>query len=350
MAANAKRVFYFDHVQDPVYISMLEARDDVTITRLEHSMSSDEKWGVVKQGHAYQIGSTRDELPVEFQVNDEFLSQVPNLLVVSTNGAGYDTVDVDACTRAGVIAVNQAGGNKEGVAEHVMALVLALSKRISETDRYMRRENGIRRAEFIGNDILGKTIGIIGLGHVGGRVAEICRAAFDMRVLAYDPYLTPDEVHERGAEKVELEQLLAEADYVSINCPRNAETTGLMGEKQFFAMKKTAYFVTTARGGIHDEEALYKALKEKRIAGAGLDVWAKEPPPKDHPLMEFENVLVSPHTAGVTRESRRNIAIIGAEQMAHIFDGYKPPRLLNPEAWPAYAERFHKAFGIAVKE
>lgn len=350
MAANAKRVFYFEHVQDPVYVSMLEARADVTVTRLEHTMPSEEKWSVVKQSHAYQIGSTRDELPVEFQVNDEFLSKVPDLLIVSTNGAGYDTVDVDACTRAGVIAVNQAGGNKEAVAEHVMALVLALSKRISETDRYMRRENDIRRNEFIGNDIHGKTIGIVGLGHVGGRVAEICRAAFDMRVLAYDPYLTPDEVHERGGEKVELDRLLAEADYVSINCPRNAETTGMIGEKQFAAMKKTAYFVTTARGGIHDEDALYGALNEKRIAGAGLDVWAKEPPPKDHPLMEFENVLVSPHTAGVTRESRRNIAIIGAEQMAHIFDGYKPPRLLNPEAWPAYAERFHKAFGIAVKE
>jgi len=350
MAANAKRVFYFEHVQDPIYVSMLEERADVTVTRLEHSMPSEEKWSVVKQSHAYQIGSTRDELPVEFQVNDEFLSKVPNLLIVSTNGAGYDTVDVDACTRAGVIAVNQAGGNKEAVAEHVMALVLALSKRISETDRYMRRENDIRRNEFIGNDILGKTIGIVGLGHVGGRVAEICRAAFNMRVLAYDPYLTADQVTERGAEKVELEQLLAESDYVSINCPRNAETVGMIGDKQFGAMKKTAYFVTTARGGIHDEEALYRALKEKRIAGAGLDVWAKEPPPKDHPLMEFENVLVSPHTAGVTRESRRNIAIIGAEQMAHIFDGYKPPRLLNPEAWPAYAERFKKAFGIAVKE
>ncbi len=221
----------------------------------------------------------------------------------------------------------------------------SLSKRIVETDRRMRRASGIPRNDYIGHEMFGRTVGIVGLGHVGSRLAELCRGLFRMRVLAYDPYLSAEQIAERGAEQTALDTLMSTADFVSINCPRTAETLGMIGTAQFALMQPHAYFVTTARGGIHDERALATALGEKRIAGAGLDVWDKEPPPHDDPLLAFDNVIASPHTAGVTIESRTNMARIAAEQMLDILDGKRPPRILNPEVWPAYCARFERIMG-----
>ena len=256
--------------------------------------------------------------------------------------------NLEDCTRAGVAVVNQAGGNKEGVAEHVMAMLLSLSKRLMLADHAMRRGGDYDRREFMGDDVTGRTIGIVGLGNVGSRVAELCRGLFRMRVLAYDPYLTAETMAARGAEKIDvLEDMLRRADYVSINCPHTKETRGMIGARQYAVMQPHAYFITTARGGIHDEDALAEALRAKIIAGAGLDVWEDEPPPHDHPLLKFDNVLVSPHTAGITRQSRENIAKIAAEQLMGILDGRRPPRLLNPEVWPAYCERFERIMGFA---
>jgi D-3-phosphoglycerate dehydrogenase len=167
-----------------------------------------------------------------------------------------------------------------------------------------------------------------------------------MNVLACDPYLSATEMAERGGEKVELDQLLSRADYVSISCPLTKESRGMIGAREFALMQPHAYFITTARGFIHDEAALEQALRGKRIAGAGLDVWAKEPPPPDHPLLQFDNVLASPHTAGVTREARENMGRIAAEQMLDTLDGKRPPRIINPEVWPDYARRFGRTFGF----
>jgi D-3-phosphoglycerate dehydrogenase len=199
----------------------------------------------------------------------------------------------------------------------------------------------------MGGEIQGKTIGIVGLGNVGRRIAALCNGLFGMKVLAYDPYLSADEMAARGGEKVELDELLRRSDYVSISCPLNKETRGMIGARQFALMQPHAYFITTARGFIHDEAALFEALRDKRIAGAGLDVWAKEPPPPDHPLLQFDNVVASPHTAGVTREARENMGRIAAEQMLDTLDGKRPPRIINPEVWPAYAKRFERTFGFA---
>jgi D-3-phosphoglycerate dehydrogenase len=347
MAPNTKRVFYVNAVAAPVYLEILGRRPDVHIDKLMNDTPGPVADPVLAQAHAFQIGSSRQELAPKYHGTAALLARCPNLLVLSTNGAGYDTVNLDDATAAGVVVVNQAGGNREGVAEHVLAMMLALSKRIMETDHSMRRgEQGPRR-DFMGNDVQGRTIGIIGIGHVGSRVAELCRGLFHMRVLAYDPYLSTAQIAERGAEKTEtLDDLLRQADYVSVNCPHTAETRGMVGAAQYALMQKHAYFITTARGGIHDEAALAEALRNKQIAGAGLDVWEEEPPAADHPLLAFDNVLVSPHTAGITRQSRHNIAKIAAEQMLAILDGKRPPRLLNPEVWPAYCERFAKVLGF----
>jgi D-3-phosphoglycerate dehydrogenase len=347
MAPNTKRVFYVNAVSAQVYIDILGGRPDVQLDKLVNDSPRDVADPILAQAHAYQIGSSRQELAMKYQGYTPLLQRCPNLVVLSTNGAGFDTVNLEDATAAGVAVVNQAGGNKEGVAEHVMAMMLSLSKRIMLTDHAMRAGGDYNRRDFMGDDVLGRTIGIIGLGNVGARVAELCRGLFQMRVLAYDPHLTAEQITARGAEKVAtLEEMLRQADYVSVNCPHTAETRMMMGAAQFAMMQPHAYFITTARGGIHDEDALATALTAKQIAGAGLDVWEEEPPAPSHPLLKFNNVLVSPHTAGITRQSRHNIAKIAAEQMLDILDGKRPPRLLNPEVWPAYQDRFARILGF----
>ena len=347
MPANTKRVFYVKYLAHTIFAELLGTRPDIRLDRLENESSEQSAAPILAAAHAFQIGSARDEVARTYHVDRHFLERAPNLLIVSCNGAGYDTVDVKSCSEAGVLVLNQAGGNRQSVAEHVLAMLLTLSKRIIEADRRMRREDGLDRNTFIGTEAYGKTIGIVGLGHVGSRIAELTRGLFGMQVLAYDPYLSADEMAGRGAEKVELDGLLRRADYVSVNCPLTEESRGMLGAKQFALMQPHAIFITTCRGFIHDEAALAEALRNKAIAGAGLDVWTKEPPPTDHPLLQFDNVLVSPHTAGITKEARANMGKIAALQLIDALDGKRPPRIVNPEVWPLYARRFAQGLGSA---
>jgi D-3-phosphoglycerate dehydrogenase / 2-oxoglutarate reductase len=347
MAVNAIRVFYVKRFFHPIFAEILARRPNLILEKLENHTPDEAAAPVLAQAHVFSISSARDELDPKYYADKKLLARTSELLVVSTTGAGYDTVDLAACTAAGVLAVNQSGGNREAVAEHVVALMIALSKRIGETDRVMRRVANMDRNIYMGEDIFGKTIGIIGIGNVGSRIAELARGLFQMRVIAYDPYLTADQVAARGAQKVELEALLGTADFVSVNCPLTGETRGLMGARQYALMRPGAFFITTARGSIHDEAALAAALKDKRIAGAGLDVWEKEPPPLDHPLLAFDNVIVSPHSAGATKQARTNLATMSAEQILDILDGKRPPRILNPDVWPVFARRFERTFGFA---
>jgi len=349
MSVNNKRVFYVKYLSHPIYTEILKARPDVRLDRLENESPESEFAPILAAAHAYQIGAARDELAPHFHVHDDLLKRAPGLLVVSSNGAGFDPVDVDACTRAGVLVVNQSGGNAHSVAEHALGMLLTLSKRIIEADRALRRERDVNRNALIGTEAQGRTIGIVGIGYVGRRIAELCKGLLGMKVLAYDPYLSAAEIAARGGEKVELDELLRRSDYVSINCPLTKESRGMIGAKQFALMQPHAFFITTARGFIHDEDALLAALRGKGIAGAGLDVWSKEPPPPDHPLLQFDNVLASPHTAGVTREARENMGRIAAEQILDALDGKRPARIINPEVWPHYSERFARTFGVTPK-
>ena len=347
MSVNNKRVFYVKYLAHPIYEQILKARPDVRLDRLENESADDVAAPILAAAHVYQIGAARDELAPHFHATADLLKRAPNLLLVSSNGAGFDPVDVDACTAAGVVVVNQSGGNANSVAEHAVGMMLTLSKRIIEADRALRREANVNRNALMGTEVQGKTIGIVGLGNVGRRIAELCRGLLHMNVLAYDPYLSATEMAARGGEKVELDDLLKRSDYVSISCPLSKDNRGMIGAAQFALMQKHAYFITTARGFIHDEDALADALRNKKIAGAGLDVWAKEPPPPDHPLLQFDNVLASPHTAGVTHEARENMGRIAAQQVLDTLDGKRPPRIINLEVWPQYVKRFEKTFGFA---
>ena len=345
MTKATLNVAYFDAWQHEAAESHLEQFEEINAVRLRYLDVTEDNMRALAAADVYQVLSNRDELPGQYFVTREFLARCPNLLAVSTHGSGYDTVDLDACTEAGVIAVNQAGGNKQAVAEHALGMMLCLASRLHEADKVVRRGGFTTREDLLGRDIRGKTVGIVGLGHIGTQVARLCGTLFEMRVLAYDPYLSEAEFRERGAEPVGLHDLMQQADFVTIHCPRTAETTGMIGRAEIDLMRTGTYFISTARGGIHDEAALVDALADSRLAGAGLDVWDTEPPPVDHPLLQFETVIATPHTAGVTHESRRTVAMGTIDQLAAIYSGKRPPRLLNPTVWPAYAERFESLMG-----
>ena len=305
-------------------------------------------WAAFGRAHVYHIASARDDLPPQWFANRDLLERTPSLLAVSTYGAGYDTVDVAACTEAGVCVMNQAGSNAAAVAEHALGLMLGLSKRIAESDRRLRRGERFARHEAIGADLEGAVLGLVGIGHTGTRVARLAHA-FGMRVLACDPNLQAQEIQRRGAEPVSMPTLLAAADVVSLHCPLEVATRGMIGRAEFAMMKRGALFITTARGGIHDEDALYEALVERRLAGAGLDVWAVEPPAVKHPLLALDTVIATNHTAGVTKGSRRMMASMGAEQIIGLSEGQCPPRIVNPEVLPLFGRRFQEMLGRPLR-
>lgn len=338
MAAPQKRVVRSDVWIDAAFDARLKREPGVSVGVFPIRGNPAAAWDLLSAAHVYHVSAAKDELPQEWFARADLLARCPSLLCVSSSGAGYDTVDVAACTAAGVLVVNQAGGNAPSVAEHTLGLMLGVSRRMLESDRRMRRERGFAREDVMGHEISGKTLGLVGIGHTGSGVARLAQA-FGMQVLATDPLLPAEEIARRGAKAVSLPELLAQSDIVSLHCPRDANTMKMMNADAFARMKHGAIFISTARGGIHDEAALVQALRSGHLAGAGLDVWDQEPPPLDHPLLAMDNVFATFHTAGVTHEARRNVATIAAEQIAGLLAGERPPRLINPEAWPAYEKR-----------
>ncbi len=347
---NAKHVLWFDDLKRPGVGYELEKEPDIAVQIYPFDGPTDEARIYAETMHGYCITATRDEVPDDFKVDAEFLTRCPNLLVVSSSGAGYDPIDADACTEAGVLVVNQAGANAEAVAEHAVGFMLSLTKNIPQTDRYLRsNERGKERELFKGWNMRGKTVGVVGLGNTGRRTVRICTGGLNMTALAYDPYITPEDFNERNATSAPLEELLAQSDFVSVHCPLNAETKDMIDEKELALMKPGAFIISCARGGIINEKALENALINKTIAGAGMDVWVTEPPPPDHPLLKLDNLIATYHTAGVTVDSRHNMANWNAEQMAETLRGKRPPRLVNPEAWDLFAKRFEDILGAKVE-
>jgi len=344
MVSLIKRVVRSDLWVDGVFEERLSREPDIEVVKFSIRGAAQAARSALSAAHVYHISAAKDELPREWFASAELLSMCPNLLCVSAGGAGYDTVDVAACTVAGVAVVNQSGGNAVSVAEHTLGLMLGVSRRMLEGDRRMRREVGYAREDVMGHELAGKTVGLVGIGNIGSRVAVLARA-FGMQVVAVDPMLTPAEIERRGARPASWDHLLAQSDVVSLHCPRDASTLKMMNAKTFAAMKPGAIFISTARGGIHDEAALVQALQSGHLAGAGLDVWDQEPPPLDHPLLAMDNVYATFHVAGVTHEARRNVAAIAAEQIVTVLAGQRPPRLINPEVWPTFEQRWAGMLG-----
>ena len=335
-AVRPWRVARFAIAIDPVFDARMRETPGLELTLAPIPKSDEDVSRALAGAHIYHVSSARNEMAKYSFVTPRLLDRNPHVRVISTYGAGYDSVDVAACTERGVIVMNQAGANKHSVAEHTIALMLSVVHRLVESDRKLRTQRGFSREDLMGHEVRGMTLGLVGIGHVGRTVAAIARV-LGMEVIATDPYVEPAEIERRGARPVGLDDLIAKADVVSLHCPRDESTVNMMGAAQFARMKPGAYFISTARGGIHDEEALAQALRSGHLAGAGLDVWEPEPPPLDHPLLALRNVFATYHTAGVTFEARRNIAVMAAEQIVGLVRGEKPPRLVNPEAWPGFS-------------
>src|SRR5882757_11278827 len=236
MKENVKRVFYVRQVNDP-YLDIIAQRPEIRLDKLENGSPDEAVAPIVAAAHAYQIGSARDELNPRFHAQRDLLARMPNLLVVSTGGAGFDTVNVKDCTDAGVLVVNQTGGNADAVAAHVLGMMLMLSKQVVQVNNALRKGTMKDRNLYMGNDINNKTIGIVGLGNVGRRLAKLCATVFDMTVLAYDPLLDEKTIAERNATKVSLDELMRRSDFVSINCPLDDTTRNMISTRQFGLMQ-----------------------------------------------------------------------------------------------------------------
>jgi D-3-phosphoglycerate dehydrogenase len=256
------------------------------------------------------------------------------LKVIAKHGAGVDNIDIPAATARGIVVANVPGGNADAVAEATVAMMLAALRRVPEVHAHVVAGNYAARWELQYEQLLDRTLGLLGIGNVGARVARIFAAGFRMRVLAYDPALSAEAVKERGADKVEdLKELLAASDAVSLHLPLTDKTRHIIGRDELRAMKPTAILVNAARGPLVDEEALAEALNERRIAGAALDVFEIEPPAPDNPILSARNMVLSPHTAGNTVEAARYLAIAAAEIVIAAMAGRRPENLLNPEVW-----------------
>ena len=339
------KIVYLDAFPAANAHDILAERPEIEVVKILSSMAADEAFARLQGAHAYQQIPARDEVPEPFRVNAAFLKRCPDLLIASSNGSGVDTIDIEACTAAGVLVVNQAGGNAEAVAEHTMAMILSLLKRIGESDRKLRRGWTGARTDLLGRNLEGRTVGIVGIGYIGMRMSAICRDIFSCRVLAFDPYVAPEEIERRKAEPTSFHDLLAESEILTIHCPLTRETEGMIGEAELAQLPDGALLISTARGGIIDEPALVAALDSGKIAGAGLDVWDREPPPPDHPLLAFDTVIASPHTAGVTVDSRATMARYAATQLIDLLDGRPPARPVNREVSERYRERFAERLG-----
>lgn len=338
MTRSTFRVGYLERPPHPAFLEAMADAPQCELVCLRIDDGEAEVLRQLSECDGYYVRASRDELPEAFHVTPGFLARMTRLKVCATYGAGYDTVDVQACTNAGVAICNQAGGNAEAVAEHTLAFILGLLKRVPECSAAIAGGTAADRSALIGRELHGRTVGLIGLGHIGTRVATYLRA-FSCEVLAFDPYLDAATMTERGAEKVALDELLARSDILSLHCPLTAETRGMIGAAELAKLPEGAILVTTARGGIHDEDAVLAALQSGRLAGAGLDVWQKEPPEADNPLYLHPSVISTNHAAGVTNESRTRVARMAAEVFAEAGAGRVPPRMLNPEIAQEVARR-----------
>ncbi|HHI96422.1 MAG TPA: phosphoglycerate dehydrogenase [Thermodesulfatator atlanticus] len=273
-----------------------------------------------------KTGLSKDELIQELQqdveaiiirsatkMTAEVIEAAPKLKLIARAGTGLDNVDLEAANRRGIVVMNCPGGNTVSAAEHTIAMMLALARNIPQATASMKAGKWEKK-KFMGREITGKTLGIIGLGRIGSVVAERAKG-LKMRVIAYDPYVNPDQAAKMGIEIMSLEELLPQADFITIHVPLTKETRGFINKEKFDQMKDGVMFIHCARGGIVNEKDLYEAMVSGKVAGAALDVFEEEPPPPDYPLFKLENFICTPHLGASTVEAQKNVALAIASQV-----------------------------------
>ena len=262
--------------------------------------------------------------------DNAFLNEFPKLKIIARYGVGYDNVNVEACTKRGIYVTHTPGILSHAVAELTICLMLSLSRNLIQADKYVRTEwaKPDKKVKLPkGTDLYGKVLGIIGLGRIGCQVAARAKA-FGMKVIYYDIERKTNLEENLGIQYTDLETLLKEADFISLHVPLTPKTRNLITEKELKLMKSTAYLINTSRGPVIDEEALCKALKNGWIAGAGLDVFSEEPLPLNSPLIDLENVILTPHIGTYTAETRRAMALMCIENVRTALMGRTPPNLV----------------------
>jgi D-3-phosphoglycerate dehydrogenase len=263
------------------------------------------------------------------KLSADVIKAAKTLKIIGKHGVGYDNIDIPAATASGVIVTNTPLANSTSVAEHALALLLAVARRIGETERDLTRGTMRTQKVYQGMELSGKVIGVIGLGSAGLRLVRMTGRGLGMRVLGFDPYKVP---WPEGVEQcTDLDPLLRQADFISIHVPLTKETTNLIGKDALPKMKPTAILVNTARGGIVDEAAVAEAVNAGRLAGAGLDVVADEPLKPSHPLNGVPNIVLTPHVAGVTEEAMMRMAQDSAEDILRVLRGERPKFPVNRE-------------------
>ncbi len=249
------------------------------------------------------------------KVTKEVLDAATNLRVVGRAGIGVDNVDVEAATKRGIVVMNTPGGNNVTTAEHALSMMLALARNIPQANASLKAGQW-KREKFTGSELCNKVLGVIGLGNIGAIVAE--RAlGLKMQILAYDPFVSPETAAKLRVELSSLDDIYARADFITAHTPLTNDTRGLISAAAFAKMKKGVRIINCARGGIVDEAALYQAIKDGIVAGAALDVFVEEPPPTDHPLLQLDQVICTPHLGAATDEAQINVAIAIADQVAN---------------------------------
>jgi phosphoglycerate dehydrogenase-like enzyme len=253
-----------------------------------------------------------------------------DLVVIGRSGAGYDKIDLESCTERGVAVFNAPMALNHPTASSALLFMLALAKRLFEQDRLTRQGRWDRQASVMGGEIRGRTLGIVGLGHTGRELARLA-APFDMRILAYSPHADPAEAQALGVHLTSLEEVLRQADFLSLHCRLDAATRGLIGRERLALLKPTAYFINVGRGELVDQPALVEALRTRRIAGAALDVFAVEPLPPGDPLLSLDNVILTPHWSASTSDVWTATGRAMAEGMLRAASGLVPENVVNPE-------------------
>ncbi|MHC4878464.1 MAG: NAD(P)-dependent oxidoreductase [Planctomycetota bacterium] len=293
---------------------------------------------------ADQLAGYHAALVLTPQVTARSLTGCDDLLAISRFGVGYDSVDVEACTANNVLVTITPGAVDRPVAEATIGWMLALTHRMLQKDQLVRTGRWDDRSQYMGCELRDRILGVIGLGGIGRKLIELLQGFGMQQPIAYDPFAPPEAFVRSGVRKVELEELLATADFVSLHCPLTAQTRGLIGADELALMKPDAYLLNLARGGIVDEDALYAALASGRIAGAALDCFDDEPVVTPHRLGELDNVILAPHSIAWTNELFRDIGRSACQSLLDLSLGRHPSGAVNPEVFdsPAFNEKWNR--------
>jgi D-3-phosphoglycerate dehydrogenase len=315
MTTNKKKILVTESMSERGR-ALLRERDDIELVEFPNMISAGDFEALLKTHapvHGVALGATRFGEPE--------LEASADMKVVTRIGVGYDAVDVPALSRRKIPLMVAGSANSPSVAEQALFMMLTLAKRATEMHTLVKDGQWSTRLGKLPYDLFGKTLLIVGFGRIGTRIAKRC-LAMEMNVLVFDPYKSAEDIKAAGCEAVtDLDAALPRADFVSIHCPKTLETVGMFNEARLKRMKPSAYLVNTARGGIIEETALYDALTSGKLAGAGLDVFAQEPPPVPYPLFELSNVIIAPHVAGVTREAVDRMSEQTARNILSALDG-----------------------------